>query len=49
MYSNTLKLYSNEFESKTVVGTWFIVNTPLRYSKAIKYLKSDWSIVPGIL
>ena len=32
-----------------VVGTRFVVNTPLRHSKAIKHLKSDSSIVPGIL
>ena len=32
-----------------VVGTRFVVNTPLRHSKAIKHLKSDSSIVLGIL
>ena len=31
-----------------IVGIRFVVNTPLRCSKAIKHLKSDSSIVPGI-
>ena len=31
------------------VGTRFVVNTPLRRLEVIKHLKSDSSIVPGIL
>ena len=38
----------DEDDCEEVVGTRFVVNTPLRCSKTIKHLKSDSSIVPGI-